>query len=248
MKNSISIGIISLLFGVFILLLFIKIFDISYPITVTTQTKTQFSVVGEGKVDVSPDTAYITIGITQVSLPTAEEVKNQISDTNNKIIDAVTKLGIDKKDITTSNYSINPSYNYFPNGNNSISGYNGNATVTIKVTDIQKVSRIIDATTAVGANTVQNTRFEVSNPDKFREEARNQAIQNAKDQAQKLSQNLGIKLGKVINISESQPSGGPLPMVYAPAAMSLEKGNASPQIEPGTQTISSTVTLYYDTN
>ncbi len=232
----------------FLFLVFIKVFNVSYPLnlTITTTTKTiEFSVVGEGKVDAVPDTIYVDLGISVTNAKTAEEAQSKIDEVNNQIINALKSLGVDKKDIKTSNYNISPAYSYFPNTENKITGYNGNATVNVKLKDAKLATQVISRATEAGANQVAGTRFVVDDPAKYREEARNKAIENAKEQAAKLSRELGISLDKVVNIVESNGN-QPYP-VYEKAMMGgAPRTDAGPQLEPGTQTVTSTVTLYFE--
>ncbi len=225
----------------------IKIFDISYPMTftITNTTKTtEFSVVGEGKVEVVPDTATVEAGISVQGVATAQKAQDMLDEVNNKLIAAMKALDIEKKDITTSNYSIIPNYQYFPTGN-KIDGYNGSASVSIKVRKIPLLTKVITEATNAGANNIQGSRFNIENPEKYREQARDKAIENAKTQAKKLAKDLGISLGKIINISES--SQGNVYPVYGKAMMAApDAGGGGPQIEPGTQTVTSTVTLYFE--
>ena len=223
----------------------IKIFNISYPLTLTSITKSsELSVVGEGKVDVVPDTAYVDAGITVNNEPTVISVQQKIDDVNNKIVEALKALGIKKEDIKTGNYSVSPNYSY-ENQINRISGYNGNVTITIKLTNTDLSAKVIEAVTQAGANQVGGVRFAVDNPDKFRELARNAAINNAKDQANKLAKQLGIRLGKITNIVEESPS-RPSPIYGALSVKGMGGGVVAPQIEPGSQTITSVVTLYFE--
>lgn len=231
----------------FLFLLLIKTFNVSYPLnlTITTTTKTtEFSVVGEGKVEVVPDTIYVDLGISVTNVATAEEAQKKIDEVNNKLIAALKNLGVDEKDIKTSNYNINPVYNYFPNAENKITGYNGNATVNVKLKDAKLASGVIAKATEAGANQVTGTRFVVDEPEKYREEARNKAIENAKEQSQKLSKELGISLGKVVNIVES--SGDQPYPVYDKMIAGAPGRTEGPELEPGTQTVTSTVTLYFE--
>ena len=241
-KQNLISSIVLLFILLFGFLWLIKFFDISYPISVTTRTVSgELSVVGEGKVDIVPDTATVQAGITAES-KTVQEVEGKINEINNKIVSALEKLGIDKKDIKTSNYSINPSYNFTPNGRNNISGYTGNASLVITVRKQELVSQVITAATEAGANQVYNSGFIVDDPATYREEARNKAIQNAKEQAQVLSKELGIKLGRVVNIVESTP--GPdriVPMLRSESGL-----GGAPDLQPGSQTITSVVTLYFE--
>lgn len=273
--------VLSVALTVFVLLVLVRVFNISYPIdlrVVNTNVSSELSVVGDGKVDVKPDTAYIDAGITVSRARTAAEAKERMTRVNNAIIAAVKALGIAEADITTSNFSINPEYDYntprplyapdattgsepvvdtmppeksaiMPEPSNStIVGYNGNANISIKVKDSNKVSQVIEKVTAAGANNVGSPRFTVDNPEKYREEARNKAIANAKEQAEKLSKQLGIKLGKITNIVEGG-GGYPQPMydrAYGGVAMNAEAKSTPPTIEEGTQTVTSTVTLYFE--
>ena len=231
--------------SLFVFLFVVKIFDISYPVQITNTSKsTELSVVCEGKVEVVPDVAYVDLGITVNNAATVESAQSQIDKTNNAIIEAMTKLNIPKKNIKTSNYSIFPSYRY-DEGADTITGYSGNVTITIKTNDIQSVSQIIESATAAGANQVQNTRFEVEDPGKYRAEARKKAIENAKKQAQELASSLGIKLGKVVNIVEYTPNSGVVP-IYSRADTVGLGGAGGPSLEAGSQNITSVVTLYFE--
>lgn len=221
----------------------INILDISYPLHVSTSvTTSELSVVGEGKVDVTPDTAHVNVGIQVSNTPTAEGAQEQISTINNKIIDAMSSLGIKKEDIKTSNYSVFPGYS---NDGRTISGYNGNATISIKIKKTELVSQVVTSATNAGANEIHGVSFSIDDPSKFREQARTKAIEDAKEQAEKLAKNLGIRLGKVVNIVEYQPS-SPIPFEAKSMALDAYGGGGGPSIEPGTQTVTSTVTLYFE--
>ena len=223
----------------------VNLFKLSLPVTITTSARTsELAVVGEGKVNVVPDTEYISLGVGVNNGASVDAVQSTINQTNNKIISAMKNLGIDKKDIQTSNYSINPDYN--EKGLKSDT-FSGNVTIQIKVKNTGLASQVISESTKAGANEVQATRFSVERPEDYREQARQKAIKNAKDQAEKIAKELGIHLGKVTNIVESSAGGG-VPM-YA-MKMDYAAGSApqNPDIQAGNQTISSTVTLYFEKN
>lgn len=226
-------------------LLTIKFFNISYPMTIVNTTQSsELAVVGEGKVEVTPDTAYIDAGITIDKASSVGEAQKKINEINNKIINALREIGIEKADIKTSNYSINPNYKY-ENNENRVDGYNGNVTIEIKVRDPQLASKVIETVTTAGANQINGSRFVVNKPELYREEARNAAIKNAKDQALKIAKDLGIKLGKITNIVESSPGQTTLP-IYAKLSADSVGGGGGPTIEQGSQTITSVVTLYFE--
>lgn len=232
--------------GLFVvgLLLVIKFADIGYPLHVSVSNRSaELAVVGEGKVEVSPDIAYVDVGVTVNSQPTVEVAQNKLKETNNNIVEALKKIGIDEKNIKTINYSVYPNYSY-ENSKSTIAGYDGTATVSVKTRDTEQVSTIIETATNAGANQVNNTRMVVESPEKYREEAREKAIQNAKDQANKLAKSLNIKLGKVTNMVESTGGGGAL--FQGGFAAREMGGGGGPALEAGTETVTSVVTLYFE--
>lgn len=233
----------SLLFLI-LFLFFIKLFDISYPLKVTVaNTSQELAVVGEGKVDAIPDTAYIDVGVTVGNVKTVDEAKRKIDTINNQLVASLKKLGISTKEIKTTNYSIYPTYTY-ENNVNKINGYDGNATITVKTKKTDIVPNIIEEATKAGANQINNTRFIIDEPEKYRESAREKAIKNAKDQAEKMAKSLGIKLGKVVNVVESMNTG--TVSIDSKAYPMTGGGGGGPTLESGSEAISSVVTLYFE--
>jgi uncharacterized protein YggE len=228
-------------------LLLVRELDIAYPVKVTTSQSSDLSVVGEGKVEVVPDKASLEAGILVANARTIEEAQNEINQKSSAIESALQGLGVEKTDIKTSNYSVNPNQDYNPGVGGRITGYNGNVTVSITVRNIENVAAISQAVTTAGANQVYNVQYSVDNPEKFREEARNKAIENAKQQAEELADSLGIRLGDVVNIVESSPNGNPfMPYEKSVSLDSAMGGANAPTLQPGTQEITSVVTLFFE--
>lgn len=224
-------------------LLLIRMFGLGIPLQVTQGSTSDFSVIGEGKVEVVPDLAYVDVGVTADG-NTAEEAQNAISKVNNSIVAKMAEYTIEKKDIETQNFNVYPNYDY--NAGNRIIGYRGNTTLNIKVKDAKQVGEIAKAATQAGATEIQNTRFVVQSPEKYREQARDKAIVNAREQAAKLSNQLGIKLGRIVNMIESSTDGiGPIPY-YAGKADAMGGGGGTANLQPGSQEITSVVTLYFE--
>lgn len=235
--------------GILLLTIFalaiIKTLNISYPVDITTRPSSgELAVVGEGKVDVIPDSASVEAGIVVNDAASVEQAQRRINETNNKIVDAMKNLGIRKEDIKTSNYSINPNYDYSTGGRGTINGYNGNVNLSIKVKATEKLDDVVAAATAAGANNIYGTNFTVEEPQKYREQARDKAIANARQQAEKLAQSLGIRLGRIVNVVESSPTTPPVILERSLAVDGAGGGKAD--FEPGSQTIISTVTLYFE--
>ncbi len=211
-------------------------------VTQTNISNSELSVVGEGKVEIIPDIASVDVGVTVNKVASAKDAQNKLSEINEKIVVALGTLGVNKVDIKTSNFSINPNYNY-TDGGQVAEGYNGNATLSVKIRDTSKVGDVIESATTAGATDIYNTSFSVEDPAKYREQARTKAINNAREQAKKIADQLGIKLGRVTNIVESSGSTYP---IYSEKMATGMGGGAVPNLEPGSQTVSSTVTLFFE--
>ncbi len=169
--------------------------------------------------------------------------------TNKTIIQALKDNGVEAKDITTQNYSVNPNYDY-RDGSNKITGYTVNTSLEVKLTDFDKLNQAIDAATQLGANQVGSLTFTLSDKVKAQAEtdARKQAVDQAKSKAESLAHAAGIPLGKIINVQEnSSPVPAPL---YRTMEAKADNGSlpAVPptQIEPGSTEVKLTVTLSYE--
>lgn len=209
------------------------------------------SVSAEGKVQAVPDLAIVNLGVlTQGSDPSS--VQEQNSGKVNKIIDYIKQQGISKDDISTSQFNIFPQYDY-SNGKNNIIGYQLNQTITVKVRGVEKstevLSKILKGSLQQGANEVNGVSLGFDDADNLRQEARKLAIDKAKLKAQDLAQAAGLKLGKVVSISESENYGGPI-MPYQGMGGGGYGGSdvkaASPNIEPGSQDVVANMTVVFE--
>jgi hypothetical protein len=224
-------------------------FSPAIPISsVVTQKTDLFTVSGEGKVTVVPDTGIVNLGI-NLTRPSVKSAQTEVNTIINKISEEVKKLGVDSKDIKTSDYSIYPEYDY-TRGAGKISGYRVNASITIKVRDLEKINSVIDSSTANGANTVSGIQLTVDD-DKQKEllqQAREEAIKEAKTKAESLARAAGISLGRIVNVSESGGNQVIRPVAYAAKELSIGMGGgADTSIQVGSTDITSTVTLFYET-
>lgn len=216
--------------------------------TVTNKMST-FDVTGESKITTVPDKVVVSLGITvnESSVKTAQDTANRIM---NDINSELGKLGIEKKDIKTDNYSLFPNYDYSTGTQQQISGYTVTANLSVSIADFAKLNQAIDAATTAGANQVGGINFTLSD-DKKKEvenEARKEAIEHAKTKAQDLSRLAGMRLGKIVNIYESQPYNG---LIYSDISVMPRVedvgGGAPTNIEPGSTTYNFTVILSYET-
>ena len=210
------------------------------------------SVSGEGKVSAVPDLATVNIGVLSQGT-TATEVKNQNNDKVNKVIAFIKSQGIADKDITTTQYSFYPNQDY-NNGTPNITGYQGNQSVTVKVHGVDKdqtiLNKILDGVVNNGANQIDGTSLTVEKPTDLQNQARKLAIADAKVKAQELADEAGLKLGKVVSVSESSGGyPGPIPYAmnatYGMGGVAMDKSIA-PDVQVGSQEISQTMTVVFE--
>ena len=209
---------------------------------VATQ-KEEFTSTGTGEVSVVPDTAVVSVGVTSQG-STVKEAQDLLNQNINKVIEAEKALGIPAEDIKTTNYSVNPRYD-FSEGKQTIIGYEASSNVTIKVKDSTKVNEVVDTATSNGANQVGGISFEVSDPTAAENEARALAVEEAKKKAQEAANAAGFTLGRIINYTETSNDNAPVPMRYAAdSASGIEL--APTKIEAGSNEVSVTVRLSYE--
>lgn len=177
--------------------------------TATTTNTVSFS--GEGKVTAKPDIAVISFSIL-TEATTLKAAQDSNSAKSKQVVDFLQKQDIDDKDIKTTGYNIYPQYKYPQYGGQpTITGYQVNQSMEIKIHDLDKVSDILDGVVSAGANQINQLSFEIDDPEALKAEARKKAIEDAKEKADELEDQLGIDLGKIVSFSENT-GGYPIPI------------------------------------
>ncbi|MGH2464622.1 MAG: SIMPL domain-containing protein [Candidatus Limnocylindrales bacterium] len=204
------------------------------------------SVSGTGTVTLKPDVADLHLGV----LSTRQSVKAAQADAAaamTRIIAALKGLGIDDKDIQTSNVSLQPAYDYSSNINPPrITGFQMSNSVTVTVRDLTKLGDAIDNSLAAGATSLDGVAFRVDDQTAAEAQARQAAMAEAKSKAQTLATAAGVSIGGVASISEtSAPI--PYPIMYsggAPAA-AVDGSKVATPIQAGTTDVTITVAVVY---
>jgi len=202
----------------------------------------------EGKVTAKPDTATVNFSVVTQGKD-ASQVQSDNDKKMTKVVDYLKSKGVKQEDIKTSGYNLYPQYDYNakPAGEPpAISGYNLNQSVTAKVRALDTVSAIVGGLTANGVNQIDNLSYFIDDPDSLKAKAREDAITKAKAKAQELANNLGVKLGRIINFSEGSGS-TPVPYYdYMSAGKGGSGGSAASPVEPGGQDVTVDVTLTFE--
>jgi uncharacterized protein YggE len=169
----------------------------------------RITVTGEAVVSVPPDLALIESGIS-----TEAKSAREASDTNNaamgKLLLALKGAGIDEKDLQTQRLSLQPQYPQERRGPNAVTGYRATNRVEVKLRDLTRVATIVDLMVGAGANEIGGVTFTVGQPSKLLDDARTQAMADARRKAEIYARAAGVELGAAIAIQEQSAGGGPL--------------------------------------
>lgn len=176
----------------------------------------QLSLTGVGDVRASPDMALITTGVI-IQASTAKDALAKNSKKMALVFSSLKNLGIDKKDIQTSNFNVGPRYKYSKDGTPPrIIGYQVTNQVSVRVREMSKLGGILDQVAQVGANKIGGIRFTHSNMTELRDKARNIAVKDALRKATLYTEGTGTKLVRILSISENFHAPRPI-------AMSMER-------------------------
>jgi len=208
----------------------------------------RFSVNGSGVVYAKADIANITVGLKTEVMKTAAKATQQSTEKMNDIIKELKKLDVDEKDIKTTNYNLNPVYNWTEKAGRVLQGYEVSQNVTVKIRDLDIIGDVIAKTTEKGANQIGNVNFTIDDEYELKNEARSLAIEKAREKAEIIAEETGMKLGDVKNVYENQMHVAPM-YSYANAKLEMDGMGGdmgSPSIEAGQNEVRVEVTLTYE--
>lgn len=205
-------------------------------------TERTVSVSATGTVSAEPDRAAISTGV-MIEAATARDAMNLNTAAMKRLLDGLKSAGIDPKDIRTTQIQVNPRYSQ-PKGDRqppSVSGYQAVNQVRIIVRDLKRLGDILDQSITLGANQMGGVAFEVSESETLRDEARKNAMTNARRRAELYAAAAGASVGQVLAISESIQ--GPQPRFMAAGARAA-MAEAVP-VEPGSIDLTAQVHVTY---
>jgi len=209
-----------------------------------TRTEAGVVVIGEGSVSVAPDYAQIESGVT-----TRAKTVKEATDANSKLMTAITAMllqsGIAEKDVQTSRFSVQPVYApQEPRAEPRLAGYSVSNQLSVKIRQIGKLGEILDRLVAAGATDIGNVVFLVSDPSKATDQAREAAIADARRKAEVYAKASGLRLGRVLWITEDPGFAPPLAMRRQGAAAAAMA--APVPIATGEDTLRARVTVGFD--
>lgn len=192
----------------------------------------------------APDVAQIGAGVT-TRAPTAQEAVRQNAQAMEQVIAKLRELGIASRDVQTSNFNLNPQYDYDRNGGaRTFVGYDVNNQVQVKLRDLERAGEVLDALVSAGANNIYGPNFMLEADEAAKREARTKAYQSGQAMAQEYARMAGYSGVRLLEISETFQSYGPQPVMMRASAEAA--ADAGTQIEPGEVGTGVTVTVKYE--
>ncbi len=200
--------------------------------------KGRISITGTASIDAKPDLATVNAGVESTG-PTARDALTANSKQMNAVFDAIKGLGIEDRDVGTSNFNIAQNWRHGPEGSKP-DGYRVSNQVSLRLRDVSRIGEVLDALTSAGVNQAGNIQFDVEDADTLLDTARSKAVGKARKRAELYAAAAGVTLGKVMNISE----GGPNRQLPHPQFAAMESRSAgAPPIAPGEQKLNVSVTV-----
>ncbi|WP_136645885.1 SIMPL domain-containing protein [Tabrizicola sp. YIM 78059] len=196
-------------------------------------------VTATGTVEVAPDMATLTIGVTTQG-DTAAAALAANSASVEAVMARLAATGVEARDMQTSNLSLYPNWSGTEGMAPTIANYVASNQVTIRIRKLDALGAILDAAVADGANTLNGLAFGLADPDPLLDEARKKAVAAARARAELLAAAAGVTLGPIVQISEGGSWSEPVPMYRAEVAA------APVPVAGGEVGLSATVTIQYE--
>lgn len=212
------------------------------PVIVQQQEGTTLSISGTAERQVAPDYAVLTLGI-QTEAESVSNAKSKNDAIMSTMIANLQDLNIGRKDIQTTSFNVNPEYTYI-NNKNTLKGYTINNTVSVKIKDLDKISKVIDMAARAGGSNINGLQFGTEKSSAMEDILIKDAVDDARHHAEVLASALGMHIAgvKEVNMSSMRtlnPNSNPI--LYAKgAALSTDT-----PIESGQLIVSKTVNLVY---
>lgn len=206
---------------------------------------TTLDVSATGRVTRTPDIATIRAGVvTQNAIAASAITEN--AQRIAQVVRALKSAGIADRDIATSNVSLSPQYRYADNQPPVITGCQATNSLTVKFRDIAKSGAVLDALVKSGANQIDGPSMSLSQPESALDEARVDAIAQARARAQLYAKAAGLTVDRIVSINEAGENGGampPPPIMYRARAMASE--DAATVVMPGQTDVTATVAVRF---
>ena len=213
------------------------------PAITQTIAGTRLDVTSVGEVTRVPDVAIITAGVVSRSATASGAIQDS-ADRMSRVLAALKRAGVADRDIQTSSVNLNPEYRYPDNQAPQLTGYTASNSVTIRFRDIRNSGRILDALVGQGANQINGPSLTIDKPEAALDEARANAMATGRARAELYARSLGMRVARVVSVSES--GGYAVPPPAPPVPMMARMEAASTKIEPGEQELQVSLAMTFE--
>lgn len=211
--------------------------------TPTPAPEPRVIVTGEGRADVAPDMATMTLGVSTFA-PSAAQALSDNSARLTAVIEVVKTGGVEPRDIQTSGLMLSPQFDYSKEGSPpQVTGYMAQNMLTLRLRDLGKMGGVLDAVVGAGATDFSGLSYGLQDPKAAEDAARRDAVAQAKARAELYAGELGLALGPVRLLSEQTIASGPMPMMMR-ADAAYGKGGEVP-LQGGEVSVTATVNVEY---
>ena len=219
--------------------------SLSSTVFAAEETVPTISVNGEGIVETSPDRATISVGVVSRDKDPSK-VQTENAKIASEIINYVSALGVEKKNIRTGNYNFRQIYRNDEKGKRFFDGYEVSNTVIIVADNLNLVGKIIDGSLSRGANQIESLQFGIKDKSALNSEALKLATRDAKNKAEVVAAALGKNIVGVKSVSINSGSIS-APRLSKLAMLNDEVSNSyETPIEGGTLTCSASVHVEFE--
>lgn len=221
------------------------------------EARSTIVVTGEGEAFATPDIANFTYSVSADG-DSVGEAQSIVTEKTDTILEALKELGVEEKDIRTTDYSVYPKYIYestvcspgfyCPQGRQVPDGYTVSHSVSVKVRNTDDAGKALALVGENGATNVSSLMFTIDDPNSISEEARSLAISDAKAKAEVLADSLGVSLGRIVDFNDNTYNPWPYAVRNAGGSFAVSEDAAmpSPTIPTGENKVTSNVTITYE--
>ncbi|MCW9054834.1 MAG: SIMPL domain-containing protein [Candidatus Pacebacteria bacterium] len=165
---------------------------------------------GEGEVFAVPDTALFSFSVIKEG-ESAEAVQEEAAQVTNEAIAYLKENGVEDRDIKTISYNVYPRYEWrkiqcitypCPEGKRELVGFEINQSVQVKVRDTKKAGELLSGVGSFGVENISGLQFTIDDEDALSREARREAVADAKEKADALADDLGVRLVRIVSFNE----------------------------------------------
>ena len=205
---------------------------------------TRLDISATGSVSRVPDLAIISAGVV-TKATTASGAIAENATRMERVRAALKRAGISARDIQTSSISLNPDYRYENNQPPVLTGYQASNNVSVKFRDIRTSGAILDALVAEGANQINGPSLTIDKPEAVYDEARGKAVVAGRARAELYARALGLRVVRLLSVSESGGFARPPMPMYARAEGAMA-ADAKTSIDPGSQDLEVTLAMSFE--